>query len=170
MRREWQSYIANVSVAEVHLPLGDPDLARRRLLVCPTELRGWEWGHLLRKTDASLATLDVVAERDDYRDHMPPFLFSDGGHRIFWYTKHTLLAWDAMTYRPVARYAEVGTIIGISSDATKIIAQGPALAGQPGHALNIFDAASGKRKLGGKRPSRFRALPAKKCPSGWHDE
>jgi len=142
---EWQSYIANVNAAELHLRLGDADLARRRLLVCPTELRGWEWGHLLRQTDGSLATLDVVSERDNYRDHMPPFVFSDEGHRILWYTKHTLLAWDAKTYQPVARYAEVGAIIAISSDATKIIAQGPALAGQPGHALNIFEAISGKR-------------------------
>src|SRR5262249_18380042 len=40
-----QSYIANIAAADLNLRSNEVAEARRRLLACPKELRGWEWRH-----------------------------------------------------------------------------------------------------------------------------
>ncbi len=46
---ESQSYEANLSAADLDLRTNKIVEARRRLLMCPRDLRGWEWQHLILK-------------------------------------------------------------------------------------------------------------------------
>lgn len=52
-----QSYVANVSAADACLRTRAVGEARRRLEMCDESLRGWEWRHLVLRTDSSLQTL-----------------------------------------------------------------------------------------------------------------
>jgi len=59
LRREatWRSYVANIVAAESSLRLRDSAGAKRRLSLCPPELRGWEWFYFQDIADQSEATL-----------------------------------------------------------------------------------------------------------------
>jgi WD40 repeat protein/serine/threonine protein kinase len=142
-----QSYTANLNTAEVFLRVGEPDGARRHLLLCPAELRGWEWRHLLLKTDASLATLSTV-RAETSMEYTPYFAFSEGGDRIFWFTKRTLQSWDAQTYLPVAAYRSTGTILGISPNGSKIIEMDATQIEATDHKLHVRDPVLGTRLIG----------------------
>jgi WD40 repeat protein/serine/threonine protein kinase len=52
-----QTYVANLTAADVCLRANEIQAAKRRLEDCPEELRGWEWRHLAIKTDTALAVL-----------------------------------------------------------------------------------------------------------------
>jgi WD40 repeat protein/serine/threonine protein kinase len=140
-----QSCTANLNTAEVYLRLGETNEARQRLLLCPAEFRGWEWRHLLLKTDASRATLDIVHGYDTYMEYPAHFAFSEGGDRLFWYTKRTLQSWDAHTYRPLTQRRSAGTIVGVSSDGTKVIETGSTGLDHTGRKLTVLDPVSGIR-------------------------
>jgi hypothetical protein len=53
----WQSYLANVRAAALHLDAGSAAEARRRLDACPPEHRAWEWDHLDPQSAQSQAVL-----------------------------------------------------------------------------------------------------------------
>ena len=59
----WQSYSANLHAAKAAIEDGDVGEARRRLELCPEELRAWEWEHLLLATDVSSRVLRGHAGR-----------------------------------------------------------------------------------------------------------
>jgi len=71
---EARSYTTNLHAAALQLRALEMNEARRRLLACPEELRGWEWRHLLLCTDAGARVLGgngsvirAVAVSDDGR-------------------------------------------------------------------------------------------------------
>jgi len=141
---ERRGYSANVAAADLYLGSNDIVEARKRLLMCPRDLRGWEWNHLFLKTDSSIATLFPIFDLDDNDDGAASFAFSEEGDRIFWYTKHTLQSWDAKTYLPAARFGGFGTIRAVSAHATRIIAQRSGQNGDKEAPLEVFDRASVK--------------------------
>jgi len=53
------AWLANISGADAAIRLGDGGMAMRRLLAVPPERRGWEWGYLRRRADASTEDWDV---------------------------------------------------------------------------------------------------------------
>ena len=55
---EANSYVANVAAAELGLRAHQAKAAKRWLEACAEGQRGWEWGHLDRRADASIAVLD----------------------------------------------------------------------------------------------------------------
>ncbi len=57
---EQSSYAANISAAALALGNGNISEARARLDACPSELRGWEWGHLNMSVDPSLLTIELT--------------------------------------------------------------------------------------------------------------
>jgi WD40 repeat protein len=50
-------YAANINAADLGLRMYEMNEAKRRLLDCDVELRGWEWRHLLLRSDTSVAIL-----------------------------------------------------------------------------------------------------------------
>ena len=52
-----KAYIANIAAADLGIRAHQAIAAKRWLESCEEERRGWEWGHLDRRADASLATL-----------------------------------------------------------------------------------------------------------------
>ncbi|MGA7411725.1 MAG: serine/threonine-protein kinase, partial [Bryobacteraceae bacterium] len=88
-----QSYVANIAAADLNLRSNEAVDARRRLLECPRELRGWEWQHLFLKSDVSIATLYTLDD-SDHANLPVSFEFSGDGGRVFSNTEHTLYSWD----------------------------------------------------------------------------
>ena len=58
---EYREYVATIVAADAELRLNLASAARARLLAAPPAFRGWEWQHLLLKTDPSLHTLTSAA-------------------------------------------------------------------------------------------------------------
>jgi WD40 repeat protein/serine/threonine protein kinase len=131
-----QSYIANIVAADLHIRSNEVAEARRRLLSCPKELRQWEWRHLFLKTDCSRATLYTVGDSNP----QPSLAFSADGSRIYSSTQHTLHAWDATTYLPIARWSGFGSILAVAPFAEKILAKVYTTGVmETDHTLHIFD-------------------------------
>lgn len=64
-----QSYSANLSAVQASIADDDLSEARRRLGMCPEELRGWEFDHLFQRVDMSLRVYqDDAVHRDGMRD------------------------------------------------------------------------------------------------------
>jgi eukaryotic-like serine/threonine-protein kinase len=64
-----QSYAANLSAVQASIADNDLSEARRRLAMCPEELRGWEYDHLFQRVDMSLRMFeDPAVHRDGVRD------------------------------------------------------------------------------------------------------
>ena len=88
---QWQSYVANVAAADLHLQNRDVREARRRLAMCEPALRGWEWQYLFAKSDGSLATLRAA-------DNVMSVWLSPDGTRVFGHSSETVRMWDATTH------------------------------------------------------------------------
>ena len=99
---EYRAYAAAIVAADGELNHGLATAARRRLLDVPASLRGWEWQHLLLKTDSSLKSVDSGDPCPETRDvSATASLISDNaltldarGARIFLKRCATVHAWD----------------------------------------------------------------------------
>jgi serine/threonine protein kinase/WD40 repeat protein len=60
-----QSYAANLSAVQASIADNDLSEARRRLALCPPELRGWEFDHLSQRVDMSLRTYSAPSVHRD---------------------------------------------------------------------------------------------------------
>jgi WD40 repeat protein len=129
-----QSYIANIAAADLNLRSNEVLEARRRLLACPQELRGWEWRHLFLKSDSSLATLNTLEEVVRHIEQCSAqgactvmrnqvfFALSSDGKQIFANTEHTLQSWDAQTFLPLSTWSGFGSILAVAPHAGRILA------------------------------------------------
>jgi WD40 repeat protein len=151
-----QSYIANLAAADLYLRSNEIAAARQRLLSCPNDLRGWEWRHLLLKTDFSLGTLYYNSDPDtpsfygatrpSHRQHQNLFAFSADGSRILSATQHSLYSWDSVSLLPIGRWNSLGSIIGASPHGNRILLQGNTKGGtEADHTLRIIDPASNRQ-------------------------
>ena len=135
---ERQSYAANLTAADLHIRSNEIGEARRRLFLCPKDLRGWEWRYLLWKSDTSLATLAGHATAAGSK---PALGFSQDGVRVFWSAGDAMDWWSAGTYKSLAGYRSVGRVLTADRDGTRVIS---APEGSGDSSLRIIDAASGK--------------------------
>jgi serine/threonine protein kinase len=72
----WQRYVANIIATESSLRLGEIAQAKRRLSMCPPNLRGWEWFYFEGRLDESEAILT------GHEDRVSSVAFSPDGTRI----------------------------------------------------------------------------------------
>ena len=118
-----ESYLANIRAADLHLRSGEILEARRRLASAEPDLRGWEWRHLIARSDASVSMLSGGGGAVTTLGVTPD------GRRLFWLTAYGVLRMaDANTLeqlpdltRPQA--AKPGEdpeyVIGVSRDGTR---------------------------------------------------
>jgi hypothetical protein len=117
-RAETQTYIANLTAADLNLRSGNVLTASERLYACPKTLRGWEWRYLLRQCDLSLTRL---YEGETIPVDSAAFAVSPDGRRIFWNDLHTVYSWDAETGEPSRRFSGFGSILSISRDGRRVV-------------------------------------------------
>ena len=118
-----ESYVANIRAADLHLRSGEILEARRRLASAHPDLRGWEWRHLIARSDASVSMFSSGGGAPTALGVTP-----DGG-RLFWLSAYGVLRMaDAKTLeqlpeltRPqVVKPAEGPEyVIGVSRDGTR---------------------------------------------------
>ena len=101
-RREadYRAYLATISAADAELRVGLTGSARDRLLATRTELRGWEWRHLMLRTDTSLLTLTsdrACPQRmlPTVRNNDSALMLPNGGATIMLRRCATLDVWNA---------------------------------------------------------------------------
>ncbi len=70
-RAEWQTYLSSIRAASASLRDGEVREAQRWLAACAPGLRGWEWDHLFRRTDASLFVLRGIEQRGVWAGFSP---------------------------------------------------------------------------------------------------
>ncbi|MCP5521739.1 MAG: protein kinase [Verrucomicrobiales bacterium] len=69
-----ESYYANISLAYEHIQEGEIQKALEMLLACPTEMRHWEWGHLMYLCHQNIAFLSLHTNIVSVDDMRPDFL------------------------------------------------------------------------------------------------
>ncbi|MCC6358468.1 MAG: protein kinase [Phycisphaerales bacterium] len=88
----WQSYVANVAAAHASLQTQEYPTARARLLLAPTEHRGWEWHFLTGMTEVSEAVIPA------HEDMIYAFAASRDGQRVATAAADgSLRVWNAAT-------------------------------------------------------------------------
>lgn len=134
-----QSYAANLAAADLHLRSNEIAEARRRLLSCSKDLRGWEWRHLFLKSDFSVATLYTLGDSDGENLQIS-FAFSSDGSKIYSSTQHTLYSWDAATFLPTGRWSGFGSILAVAPRAERVLSKTYTTGGaEADHVLRVFD-------------------------------
>jgi len=86
-------YAAAISAAALDIRAGDPTRARHRLSECPRDLRGWEWRHLMYRTDPAVLALKAGGgfPHSPYASH---FAFRGDG-TVVWHTETSIEEWTA---------------------------------------------------------------------------
>jgi WD40 repeat protein/serine/threonine protein kinase len=120
-----QSYLANITAADLLIQSNQPAEARRRLAAAPSSLRGWEWEYLFGQTDASTMTLGSGGGAAH------SVSFTPDGSRLVWLTEYgDLHVADRSTGLPVdlaldsRSEADRGpeSIIAVSADISRVVA------------------------------------------------
>ncbi len=133
-----QGYAANLIAADLHIRSNDIAEARRRLFLCPPDLRGWEWRYLLWKSDTSLASL--AGPGGTARGSKPALGFSPDSAQMFRIYADTLDWWSAASYKPSANYRNLGTVLATDWEGLRVVS---ASAGGD-HSLCVLDVASSR--------------------------
>jgi hypothetical protein len=145
---EVASYSANLSAAELQLRAGLVGDARARLANTAPELRGWEWRHLMSRTDASRAAIYSEHEFNGWLYHTqnPEIRFSEDGTQFFYYRDAFLRSWDTSTKRLITDVSGLGKVLALGRHG-KTVLVGPHLtrtADPPkeGYVLRLYDVAT----------------------------
>jgi hypothetical protein len=111
---ESESYAATLIAADLQLRAGSVDDARSRLASTPPALRGWEWRHLMARTDQSTATI-YSREFNGPEVHLraPEMRFSEDAAQLFSYGGTLLRWWDLATKRLVTDWSGPGRVLAI---------------------------------------------------------
>jgi WD40 repeat protein/serine/threonine protein kinase len=126
-RAESESYSANLSAADMLLRAGQVSDARFRLANTPPALRGWEWRHLMARTDESTATiysLDFSGAETHNRNR--EIVFSEDGAQAFSYGDTLLRSWDIATKRLATDLTGLGRVLAVGAHG-KTVLVGPPL-------------------------------------------
>jgi WD40 repeat protein len=133
-RAESESYAANLSAADVQLRAGQVSDARFRLANTPAALRGWEWRHLMARTDQSIATiyardLNGFDRRGTYEGGSALFTrgmaFSEDGAQVFSYGDTFVRSWDVTTRRMVTDLSGLGRVLAIGAYGRTVLTAPP---------------------------------------------
>ena len=123
---ESESYSANLSSADLQLRTGQIADARSLLANTSPTLRGWEWRHLMARTDESIAT---IYSPDFYgRDAHPRFremTFSEDGTQVFGYGGHFLRSWDIPTKQMITDFSGLGRVLAIGEYGRTVLTAPP---------------------------------------------
>ena len=115
-----QSYTARLSAADSLLRSNEVAEAKRQLLSCPANLRGWEWRYLMWKADSSTTTVraqGVRALEGSPRALTP----SNDATRILWASSDALYSWAASSYAPAGDYRGFEHILAFSRDGSMLV-------------------------------------------------
>ncbi|TVQ51839.1 MAG: hypothetical protein EA377_11445, partial [Phycisphaerales bacterium] len=114
---EWNSYVANVTVAAASMDARQFDRVHQRLDACPQHLRNWEWHWLNASIDNSVQTMTT--------GRVLSAAFSPDGTRIVTAPRHrTARVWDASSGESVAELkGHIGLVnsAAFSPDGTRIV-------------------------------------------------
>jgi WD40 repeat protein len=143
-RAESESYAATLVAADLQLRAGQGDDARAGLAATPHALRGWEWRHLMARTDQSTATIysrEFLGPEIHVRT--PELRFSEDGGQLFSYGDTRLRSWDLATKRLVTDWSGPGRVLAIGPYGRTVLL-GPQLdvfADSPaeGFVLRLYD-------------------------------
>ncbi len=116
-----QSYVANLTAADLHIRSNEIAEARRRLLQCPSGLRGWEWRHLVWKCDSSIASLRADAGPNSAADVPRALGFTRDGTRLLWSAGNGLHSWSAADYSPLPTLNGSGAILAFDEEGFRIV-------------------------------------------------
>ena len=108
-------YIAALGAAAFNLAAGDPDEARRHLLACDPDLRGWEWRHLMYRTDPSLG---VWKAGGSFPAGFFPSNFGVRDGRLVWHTLTTIEEWSLHGEEHLSR-GGIGEVLAINERGTR---------------------------------------------------
>ena len=138
LRRQatWRSYVANIVAAESSLRLRDSAAAKRRLSLCPPELRGWEWFYFQGRADQSEMILA------GHEGAALSLAFSPDGTRIASGSPgNTVRLWDAASgelLTTLTGHEQWVVSAAFSPDGTRIAS------GSLDETVRLWDAASGE--------------------------
>ncbi len=144
-RAESEGYAANLSAAELQLESGHASDARTRLARATPALRGWEWRHLMARTDQSVATIYSAHQfvGPEYHLRGSEIRFNQDGSQLFCYRDSFLRSWDTASKRVMTNLSGLGRILAIGPHG-KTALLGPLLyivADPPpeGYVLRLYD-------------------------------
>jgi WD40 repeat protein/predicted Ser/Thr protein kinase len=144
---ELASYSANLSAAELLLRAGLSADARSQLGNTTPGLRGWEWRHLMSRTDQSITTIysGIVSSLSFAR---PQLRLSADGAQIITYGDTSIRFWDTATRLLVRNQAQSGAerVLSVGPEG-KIMLAGPLpVVDLPpeGFELHVYDVATQK--------------------------
>jgi len=128
-------YAANINAADLGLRMHEIGEAKRRLLDCDTELRGWEWQHLMLRSDTSVAILraheaEVRAVASSPDGQWIASASDDG----------TIRLWNAVTRRVervLEGHGDVVTAVAFHPDSTRLAS------GSQDRTVRIWDVENG---------------------------
>jgi serine/threonine protein kinase/WD40 repeat protein len=132
---ERRGYALTIAAADGELQLRLATAARSRLLAVPVQQRGWEWHHLLMRTDSSVATFDRPASCEQPPGFPAmPLTISDnvltidaGRDRMSFRRCTTLQVWGRSDAQPV-KYALPGRVIAVGPGGVSLVVS-PSFAG-----------------------------------------
>jgi len=136
-----QSYTARLSAADLLLRSNDVAEAKRQLLSCPANLRGWEWRYLMWKADSSITTVRAQGVRALEGSSPRALTPSNDASRILWASSDALYSWAASSYTPAGDYRGFEHILAFSRDGLKLVAASD----KPGDSSLIVQEASSRR-------------------------
>ena len=108
-----ESYRANIAAADLLIRSADYGEAKRRLFLCPSEMRGWEWRYLFAQSDT---TLTRIYARETPAEGVSRFALSKDGRRLYWNLGYGIESWDLGTLS--APRAQRSLSHAISGDAS----------------------------------------------------
>jgi len=136
-----QSYTARLSAADSLLRSNEVAEAKRQLLSCPANLRGWEWRFLMWKADSSITTVRAQGVRALEGSSPRVLTPSSDATRILWASSDALYSWAASSYAPAGDYHGFEHILAFSRDGSLLVSA----SAKPGDSSLIVHEASSRR-------------------------
>jgi WD40 repeat protein len=113
-KAEAESYSANLIAADLQLRAGHVETARSKLAKALPGLRGWEWHHLLARTDQSTATIYTLGLLGpEVHLRAPEMRFNESGTQLFVYGGDYLHSWDLASKRLVTAWSGPGRVLTV---------------------------------------------------------
>jgi len=143
-RADVESYAATLIAADLQLRAGQIGEARSGLAKTSPALRGWEWRHLMARTDQSTAMI-YSREFLGPEAHIRPrqIAFTKDGSQFFTYGGSLLRSWDIATKHLVTNWSGLGRVLALGPHGQTVLT-GPQLdvfADPPaeGFVLRLYD-------------------------------
>ncbi len=113
-------YATVISAAALDIRAADPTGARRRLLSCPPSLRGWEWRHLMYRTDPSVRALKASGSFP-HSPYASGFAFRGDG-TVVWHSETSVEEWSAEGAH--TSHAGLNDVLALDDDGLRAVSRG----------------------------------------------